>query len=78
MKLILIIFYQEDVENKEEERRRGGGGGPISRSDIPLGDRNDRCTVREERAMEATRGRAKRRTRKIKVTYGTEEEEEVG
>lgn len=48
--------------------------GPIISPDISHGGRNNRCTIREEggnRKMEATRGKAKRRTRKIKITHGT-------
>lgn len=53
---------------------RGGERGPIISPDVPHWGRNDRCTIREEagnRKMEATRGKAKRRTREIKITYGT-------
>lgn len=53
--------------------QRGEGGGNIISPDVPHRRRNKRCTIREEggnRRREATRGKAKRRTRKIKITYG--------
>lgn len=56
------------------EEPQGGSGEPIISPDVPHGGRKDAPLEKKEggnRKTEATRGKAKRRTRKIKMIHGT-------